>query len=677
MDTLNRLCESFVWTVWTLFGRHGTSEQKEGARAVKGGRSRALANLAVVGVLVALTSLAQGASGQVLISTVPMVNQPDGVCVNPITNRIYVVNTESPYVVRVINGSNNTVAGDISVGYKPIYCAVNPTTNRIYVTHYFLHTVSVIDGATNSVVASVGLGATNPVGLDVNPITNRIYVAGIADTTQGGFSQGVSVIDGATNTVIATVPVGNSPQTVGVNPATNRIYVGNVGTSGFPIGNTVSVINGATNTVITTLTVGTNPSCLAVNPTTNRIYITNVADNTVSVINGTTNTVIATVGVGGSLGAGAIGVDQSLNRIYVATDLGTPADAVSVIDGASNTVVATVPLAVSPGVVGPGCGLGVNPATHRVYVNHQQGNFVSVIEDLPMVDSVSPTTIKVASPAANSAGWNNTDVTLDFSAIDAAQTGVTPSGVASIVVKDNGAPLPCPSGPTCAVVLSAEGTHTIEYHASDNAGNAEAPKAQVHKIDKAAPTITSSQTPVPNADGWNNTDVTVSFSCSDSLSGIASCNGPTTLASEGIHTLNGTACDVAGNCASTSQTVKIDKTPPTGTCTASPNRLWPPNHKMVNVATTVNVTDNLSGPAGFTLLAVSSNEPDNGLGDGDTPNDIQGWAVGTPDTSGQLRAERSGTGNGRVYRLTYQGADVAGNTATCSMAVAVPHDQRP
>jgi hypothetical protein len=95
---------------------------------------------------------------------------------------------------------------------------------------------------------------------------------------------------------------------------------------------------------------------------------------------------------------------------------------------------------------------------------------------------------------------------------------------------------------------------------------------------------------------------------------------------------------------------------------------------MVTITVNVNVKDSRSGATGFKLVSVTSNEPDNGLGDGDTPNDIQGWAIGTADTTGQLRAERSGQGAGRQYTLTYVADDVAGNHTTCVTTVIVPHD---
>lgn len=111
-----------------------------------------------------------------------------------------------------------------------------------------------------------------------------------------------------------------------------------------------------------------------------------------------------------------------------------------------------------------------------------------------------------------------------------------------------------------------------------------------------------------------------------------------------------------------------DTTPPVVTCSADPATLWPPNNKLVAVATTVTVSDSGSGPAGFTLVSVTSNE-------GDVGAESKGWTPGTPDTAGQLQAARLGSGSGRVYTLAYQGRDNAGNTASCSTTVTVPHDQ--
>lgn len=78
----------------------------------------------------------------------------------------------------------------------------------------------------------------------------------------------------------------------------------------------------------------------------------------------------------------------------------------------------------------------------------------------------------------------------------------------------------------------------------------------------------------------------------------------------------------------------------------------------------------------MTLVAVQSSEADNGLGDGDTANDIQDARIGTDDRDLSVRAERSGKGTGRVYTLTYQARDAAGNIATESLRVSVPISRR-
>jgi len=109
-------------------------------------------------------------------------------------------------------------------------------------------------------------------------------------------------------------------------------------------------------------------------------------------------------------------------------------------------------------------------------------------------------------------------------------------------------------------------------------------------------------------------------------------------------------------------------TPPTLSVSASPNSLWPPNHKYVTVNTSFVST---SDTAAITLVSVTSNEPDDGLGDGDTANDI----VIVNNNTFKLRAERSGNGTGRVYTITYLATNTCGSTTLATTTVTVPHNK--
>ena len=113
-----------------------------------------------------------------------------------------------------------------------------------------------------------------------------------------------------------------------------------------------------------------------------------------------------------------------------------------------------------------------------------------------------------------------------------------------------------------------------------------------------------------------------------------------------------------------------DTTPPVVDVTLSPDSLWPPNHQYETVEATIEVTDADLDPT-ITLISVTSDEPDNDLGDGDMPNDI----VIVDDFTFDLRAERSGTGDGRVYTITYEVTDFCGNSTVASATVTVPHSQ--
>jgi hypothetical protein len=97
----------------------------------------------------------------------------------------------------------------------------------------------------------------------------------------------------------------------------------------------------------------------------------------------------------------------------------------------------------------------------------------------------------------------------------------------------------------------------------------------------------------------------------------------------------------------------------------TPDILVPPNHRLVDVRASYGVSD--AGNRASCALAVTSNEPTNGRGDGNTPID---WIIHDPEHL-QLRAERSLRGNGRTYRVVVTCRDQAGNSAQAAARVAV------
>ncbi|QNA44166.1 Ig-like domain-containing protein [Lacibacter sediminis] len=116
-------------------------------------------------------------------------------------------------------------------------------------------------------------------------------------------------------------------------------------------------------------------------------------------------------------------------------------------------------------------------------------------------------------------------------------------------------------------------------------------------------------------------------------------------------------------------TVSDNELPTIISVTASPSSLWPPNHKMKTVTLTTESTDNCGKPD-CKIIGVISNEPEVGTGDGDLPND---WLI-TGSNTVELRAERSGAGNGRIYDIFVECTDASGNKATSKTQVIVAHN---
>jgi hypothetical protein len=193
------------------------------------------------------------------------------------------------------------------------------------------------------------------------------------------------------------------------------------------------------------------------------------------------------------------------------------------------------------------------------------------------IDTTAPSASAGRAPAANANGWNNSDVTVSFSGTDAL------SGIASCSadqVFGEGAD------------QSASGTCT------DKAGNDSAPASISDiNVDKTVPTASASAAPGPNANGWNNSAVTVSFSGSDALSDIDFCDANIDLSSEGAgQVASGTCTDNAGNVSTpATKTVNIDLTAPSVALVGGPANGQTYYFGSVPATPTCSASDVLSG----------------------------------------------------------------------------------
>jgi Bacterial Ig-like domain/Viral BACON domain/Bacterial Ig domain len=245
------------------------------------------------------------------------------------------------------------------------------------------------------------------------------------------------------------------------------------------------------------------------------------------------------------------------------------------------------------------------------------------------IDETPPLISASAAPAPNAAGWNNTNVVITYLCSDSL------SGIAL-----------CPAPAT----VSSEGAaQIISAQATDLAGNTSSVSTKLN-IDKTPPVVTATAAPSPNGAGWNNSNVTVTFACSDNLSGVASCPPQQLVGSEGQNqNISGPATDVAGNTATGSISVSIDKTPPTIVQLSTPDHISALSVGQVSVT----VTDN------FTVSQVVISVNGTPLGTFTTP---------PYQTNLQVPA---GANPGDTLTVTAVATDEAGNTQTASRGVSV------
>ena len=523
--------------------------------------------------------------------------------VNPATNKIYVVSTNSNVMV-VIDGATNSTT-TVPVGTYPQAVAVNPVTNKIYVVG---SNTTVIDGATNN-TTTVAAGGNS---LAVNPATNKIYVANSGGT--------VTVIDGATNST-TTLTVEVNPKAVAVNPVTNQIYVANYGS------NTVTVIDGATNNT-TTVPAGTGPKFIAVNPVTNKIYVFNQGggnyNTTVTVIDGATNGTF-TLGCTGVL-AQAIVVNPTNNKIYVANydtlmiidgatnttttmtwdsyalavnpvtnklyDInyaftGSTTGAVSVIDCATNSTT-TVPVGVNPSAV------AVNPATNKTYVANYTDGTVTVIDGLTgstitVTVGTGPKDIAV-NPATNQiyvANSNSNNMTVIDGATNSTTTVAAGTKPLAVVVNPSTNQIYVANSGSNNITVIDGATNSTTTVAVGTSPSAMAVNQATNKIYVA----NSGSNNVTVIDGAKNSTTTVAVGTSPSAVVVNPVTNKIYVANTGSNTV--TVIDAVNN----TTTVTVGTSPKAVAVNPATNKIYVANYDSGTVSVIDGITNKITAVA--------------------------------------------------------------------------------
>ena len=296
---------------------------------------------------------------------------------------------------------------------------------------------------------------------------------------------------------------------------------------------------------------------------------------------------------------------------------------------------------------------------------------ITVLQNLPPVADAGPDQIlEQTSPAGADVTLNASGsydpygdpLTYNWTWTAAYVTGVNPT-------------VTFPQGTTTVTLTVSDGKHT----------NTDSVNITVQ--DTTQPTVDAGEDVIVEQESHNGTEVTLIGDATDvadiEIDYLWTENGAilgqesnlTYTFKLGTHLVTLSATDDSGNQGNDTVIVTVvDTTQPEITVAVTPNILWPPNHKYVEVTAIVTAYDICDDSPTIELMSISSSEPDNekGIGDGNTINDV----VIISDFAFKLRAERAGTGSGRIYTITYQAADDSGNTALASITVTVAHDMQ-
>ena len=585
------------------------------------------------------------------------------------------------------------------------------------------------DGATNLVYTFTRAGVTS------SSLTVNFSVGGTAtfgpspdDYTQTG----ADTFTTTSGTV--TFSAGNSTATVTVNPETDStvesdetVDIAVTAVAGYNVGSPSSATGTITNDD-TDVSIAVSPASVAEDGATNLVY-------TFTRVGVTTSSLTVNFSVGGTASFGVSPNDYTQTGATTFTSssgtvtFGAGSSTATVtVDPETDTTIEpdeTVILTLTSGA-----GYNVSsPSSATGTITNDDADVSVAVSPAAVAEDGAPNLVYTFTRTGFTAGA----LTVNFSVGGTATFGVSPDDYtqtgATTFTTTTGSVTFIPGSPTATVTVNPETDTTAEADetviitltagASYNPVNPTSATGTILNDDTLVSVVVS---PSSTAEGGANlvytftrtgptasavtanfsVGGTASFPADYSQSGATTFTPPTATVTFGVGSSTATVtvtpltdCFVEGN-----ETVDFTVQPGTGygvgspssasgtiantpdavapTITLIPNvnmTLWPPNHQYESIAVTdfvASASDNCDPSVNVNsvyITKITSDEVENGNGDGNTLNDI--IIGGSGCKTAQLRAERDGSADGRVYTIYFKVQDSFGNFATASTTVTV------
>ncbi len=249
-------------------------------------------------------------------------------------------------------------------------------------------------------------------------------------------------------------------------------------------------------------------------------------------------------------------------------------------------------------------------------------------------------------PPSSSDNWTVTGYQSQDSALIEITASDTTTSVSELSYRVDGGPWNTVAGSSTTVTVSGDGNHTVEYNATDSAGNTESVQTEYVALDTAPPSTTDDYT----SSGWQNTSITVGLSCTDSDSGCSTTNYRVnngvwntgkvfSVSTQGNNTIEYNSTDSAGNMESmNTDHVAVDTVAP---------------------SITVHNPGNTTYGSSSVDLKVTGEDTTSGIATWKYSLDSGSWTTFTPNTT------LSGLSDGQ-HDVQVKAVDNAGNVKTSS-----------